>query len=92
MMEILKFALIGLAALLVLVLIIPIFTKKEIAAVRDVVINRPKSEVFEYVRLLKNQDYFSVWAGKDPDMKKDYRGEDGKIGFVSAWESKMKPS
>lgn len=89
-MKIFIFILIGIACLIVLLLIIALFTKKEYGVVREVVINKPNAEVFEYVKLLKNQDNFTVWAMKDPDMKKDYRGIDGTVGFVSAWESKMK--
>ena len=71
-------------------LIVALFTKKEYGVVREVVINKPKSEVFEYVKLLKNQENFSVWVNKDPDMKKEYRGTDGTVGFISAWNSKIK--
>jgi hypothetical protein len=47
-------------------------------------------EVFDYVRLLNNQDNFSKWATMDPAMKKSFSGTDGTVGFVSAWESKKK--
>ena len=89
-MEILRFLLMGFAILIGVILIIPLFTKKNISVVRDVLINRPKVEVFDFVKLLKNQDYFSVWANKDPDMIKDFRGTDGTVGFVSSWDSQMK--
>ena len=54
---------------------------------REVTINKSKQEVFDYVKYLKNQDNFSVWATMDPAMKKEFRGEDATVGFVSAWES-----
>ncbi len=89
-MEILKFILIGLGTIIALVLIVPLFTRKDISVLRSVVIGKPKSEVFKFVKLLRNQDYFSVWAQKDPGMKKEFRGIDGAVGFVSAWDSEMK--
>jgi len=89
-MYILKFVLIGIIGLVVLLLIVALFTKKEYGVIREVTINKPKSEVFDYVKLLKNQENFSVWANRDPQMKKDYRGSDGTVGYVSAWDSKMK--
>jgi len=89
-MKIITFALIGITGLVVLALVVALFTKKEYGVIREVTINKPKSEVFDYVKLLKNQENFSVWANKDPNMKKEYRGTDGTTGFVSAWESKMK--
>ena len=33
---------------------------------------------------------FSKWATMDPNMKKEYRGIDASVGFVSAWESQNK--
>jgi hypothetical protein len=46
--------------------------------------------VFDYLRITKNQDYFSVWNMADPSMKKAYRGTDGTIGFVYSWDSTVK--
>jgi hypothetical protein len=89
-MKILKVILIGVVGIIAFLLIIALFTKKDYGVIREVVINKPKSEVFEYVKLLKNQDNFSVWAHKDPLMKKYYRGTDGTVGFVSGWESNQK--
>jgi hypothetical protein len=71
-------------------LVLAIFTKKEYHIEKRVTINRPKKTVFEYIRMLKNQDNFSVWAGMDPKMKKYFSGTDGNPGFVSGWESTNK--
>ena len=89
-MKVLRLILNGALGIVVLLLIVALFVKKEYGVVREVIINKPKTEVFEYVKLLKNQDNFSVWANKDPQMKKEYRGTDGTVGFVSAWESNIK--
>jgi hypothetical protein len=71
-------------------LVLAIFTKKEYHIEKMAIINRTKKTVFDYIRLLKNQDNFSVWANMDPQMKKYYRGTDGNPGFVSGWESTNK--
>lgn len=89
-MKALKKILIGLVALIALVLIIALFVKKEFGAEVEVVINKPKQEVFDYVKYLKNQNEYSVWAKMDPGMKKEFRGTDGTEGFVSAWDSDNK--
>ena len=88
-MKFLKGLLIGLASLLALLFIIALFTKKDYGVEREVTINKPRQEVFEYIKFLKNQDQFSVWSTKDPNMKKEYRGTDGTVGFVSAWDSEV---
>lgn len=86
-MGILKKIGIGLLVIIALLLIVGLFIDGEYAVNREVTINKSKQEVFDYLKLLKNQDNFSVWAQMDPDMKKEFRGEDGTIGFVSAWDS-----
>jgi hypothetical protein len=86
-MKIVKRILIGVAILVAVPLIVGLFVRTDFAVEREVIINKPKNDVFNYVRYLKNHDNFSTWATMDPQMKKDYRGTDGTVGFVSAWES-----
>lgn len=86
-MKILKKILVGIVAIVVLILLIALFVKKEYTVEREVSINKPKQEVFDYIKMLKNQDNFSVWAKRDPMMKKEYSGTDGTVGFKSAWDS-----
>ncbi|NJO91943.1 MAG: SRPBCC family protein, partial [Chloroflexia bacterium] len=71
-------------------LIAALFIDGKYAVEREVTINKPKDVVFDYVKLLKNQDNFSVWAKIDPAMKKTFTGTDGTVGFISAWESDNK--
>jgi len=86
-MRILKTILIVLAIVIAIPLIVALFIKKEYTIERTITIEKPKEEVFAYIKYLKNQDDFSKWASMDPDMKKTYRGTDGTPGFVAAWES-----
>jgi hypothetical protein len=86
-MKIVKIILLAIVGIIALLLIAAIFIKKDYAVEREVVIEKPKQEVFDYIKPLKNQDSFSVWAMRDPAMKKEYRGTDGTVGFVSAWDS-----
>ena len=88
-MKMLMKILIASAILIAIPLIVALFVKKDYAVEREITINKPKQEVFDYVKLLKNQDNYSIWATMDPNMKKTYRGTDGTVGFVSAWESKV---
>ncbi|GGD97375.1 polyketide cyclase [Planktosalinus lacus] len=53
---------------------------------RSVIIQRPLSEVFEYIKYIKNQDNWSPWGKKDPDMEKTFTGTDGTVGFISHWK------
>lgn len=89
-MKILKIVIFALIGLVAIVLIAAAVVKKEYAVERETAINKPVAEVFGYVKYLKNQDNYSKWANMDPAMKKEYRGTDGAVGFVSAWDSDNK--
>ena len=80
----------GLAGLVILFLIIAAFVKKSYSLSSEITINQPKQLVFEYLKLLRNQDNFSKWALMDPNMKKEYHGTDGVAGFIYAWDSEQK--
>ena len=89
-MNIFLWIVIVLASIIVLLLLIGVFTKKDYSAGREVIINKPKSLVFDYLRVLKNQNKWSVWGSLDPNMKTRFTGTDGTEGFISAWESDVK--
>jgi len=57
---------------------------------KSIVINTRSEMVFDYLRITINQDNFSVWNMTDPNMKKQYKGKDGTIGFIYSWDSMMK--
>ncbi|WP_105167752.1 SRPBCC family protein [Pseudoalteromonas sp. T1lg23B] len=68
--------------------ILALFVADSYHVEREVVIEQPVEQVFSYIKLLKNQGNYSTWAQMDPAMETEYRGEDGTVGFVSAWRSK----
>ena len=41
--------------------------------------------MFPYLKSVKNQNDWSPWKKKDPDMKQEFFGEDGTVGFISRW-------
>lgn len=89
-MKALKIIGLTLVGLIALALITGLFVDGNYAVEREVTINKPKQEVFDYVKYLKNQNNYSVWAKADPNMKKDFTGKDGTVGCISAWDSKVK--
>ncbi|MEO8573478.1 MAG: SRPBCC family protein [Pyrinomonadaceae bacterium] len=86
-----KKILLTVAALIVLlvaaVVILAFAVSTDFKVEREVTINRPKSDVFSYVKKLRNQDTWGPWAKKDPAIRQEFRGNDGFVGFVSAWKS-----
>ncbi|KAA2244408.1 SRPBCC family protein [Chitinophaga agrisoli] len=89
-MSILSGIVIVLAALIALLLIVALFVKKGYTIEREITINQSKQTVFNYVKLIRNQDNFNKWNMEDPNSKKTFRGTDGAAGFVYAWDSENK--
>ena len=85
-MKIIKKILFAIGILIILVLLTALFIKKDYAVEREIIINKPTSEVYDYVRILRNQNAFSTFAMKDPEMKSVYTGKDGEPESVFAWE------
>ncbi|GIZ08294.1 SRPBCC family protein [Flavobacterium sp. UMI-01] len=86
-MKIIKKILFIVLGCIALSLLVALFMPNNYAVEREIIINQPKDTVFNYLKFLKNQDEFSVWSKKDPDMKKSFSGTDGTIGAIAAWES-----
>jgi hypothetical protein len=86
-MKILKIIGLAILGIIVLALIVASVADKEYAVEREITIDATHQEVFDYVKYLKNQDNFSKWSSMDPYMKKEYKGVDGTVGFISSWES-----
>jgi hypothetical protein len=57
---------------------------------KSVEISKSLNEVFDYLKITRNQDYFSVWNMADPGMKKEFEGTDGTVGFLYRWDSNEK--
>jgi hypothetical protein len=89
-MNILLTILIVVAGLVAVILIVALFAKNDYSLEREIVINKPHTEVFDYLRYLKNHDHFNKWIMVDPAMKKSYKGVDGTVGFIYAWNGNKK--
>ena len=72
--------------IIALIVILTLIAPKNYHVKRSVTINKPIDEVFEYLKSVKNQNDWSPWKKKDPNMKQEYVGTDGEVGFISKWE------
>ena len=75
-----------LAALITLLLIIALFMKKQHYVKREIIINASRQKVFDFLRLLQNQEKFNKWAKVDPDRKWEFKGTDGTVGYIISWK------
>ena len=84
-MSVIIIILLIIAGIIALVLIMALFMKKEHYVKREIIINAPRQKVFDYIKLLKNQDEFNTGAMEDPDRKKEFKGTDGTVGYIYSW-------
>ena len=89
-MNIIITILLVLAGIIALLLIIALFMKREHYVKREIIINAPLQKVFDFLKLLRNQDQFNKWAKTDPDRNWEYKGTDGTVGFIIAWKGNKK--
>lgn len=73
-------------ALAFLFVILIMFAPKKFNVSRSIEINKSLPEVFQYLKFIKNQNEWSPWKKKDPNMQQEFEGVDGEVGFVSKWE------
>ena len=74
-----------LSGIIALLLLIALFMKKEHYVTREIIINAPRQKVFDYIKLLKNQDEFNKHAMAGSDRKREFKGTDGTVGYIYAW-------
>ena len=73
-------------ALIVLILIVAAILPKDFHAEGTTTINKPNKVVFDYVKHLKNQENYGVWFRLEDNIKKNYQGTDGTVGFIYIWK------
>lgn len=84
-MKIIITILLAIAGIIALLLAIALFMKKEHYVKREIIINAPQQKVFDFLKLLKNQEKFNKWAKDDPDRNWKFKGTDGTVGFIISW-------
>lgn len=87
-MKILKKILIVVLCLIALPFIVALFIPYKYTVSVTETIRKPKQEVFDYVKVLKNQEEYSIWVLADPHMKPVITGTDGTVGAKQSWNSK----
>jgi len=73
-------------AIIAVIILLALIAPKHYQVQRHIVINKPLPDVFSYLKHIKNQDNWSPWKNKDPDMKQEFIGTDGQVGFVAKWD------
>ena len=87
-MRILKILGIVVVGLIAVLLLISLFIPNDYTVSVSTTINKPRKEVFDYVKMVKNQENYSIWVMEDPNVTMNYQGVDGTVGFKASWDSK----
>lgn len=75
-----------LAAIVALIIVLGLIAPNSYQVKRSIIINHKLPETFTYLKSIKNQDNWSPWKKKDPNMTQTFEGTDGEIGFISKWK------
>jgi hypothetical protein len=81
----LKFILIGLAAIIVIFLIVAAFQPADFRISRTATIAAPVPVVFEHINNLQKWNAWSPWARLDPNAKNSFAGPQSGTGASFAW-------
>jgi len=85
-MKVLRISLIVLGILVAIVAVLAFLAPKDMNLERSIVINAPREVVYQHVKTLTAQNVWSPWTQLDSTMTAEYRGTDGEVGAVYAWQ------
>ena len=78
----------GLAALVLLLVLVAFVLPSRYRVERSIVINAPASALYPRLADLREWKTWGVWFERDPEIKNTYSPEQLVVGAWSAWESK----
>ncbi len=81
----LKFILIGLAAIIVIFLVVAAFRPDDFRVTRTAIIAAPPAVVFDQINDLHKWNEWSPWAKMDPNARNTYDGPPTGVGASMAW-------
>ncbi len=83
-MKLVSKILLRIGMIVLIALIVALFLSNTYVVKKSITINQPKTEIFNYIKYLKNQNEYSKWAKMDTGMQKVFSGTDATTGFLSA--------
>lgn len=76
-----------LVAIIASALLVAAVLPKDFKIEQEIVINKPRVVVFDYLKMTKTNKGWNPFSTKDPKVVAEYKGEEGTVGFTSAWSS-----
>lgn len=81
-----KIGLTIIAGVVILIVGLGIVAPRHFRIEKQLVIDRPSHIVFEKLKTIKTHVDWNPWTKKDRNIKFDYKGVDGTVGFIAAWK------
>jgi hypothetical protein len=88
-MKNLKKIITGLVVIIAMPLLVALFVPNQYTVNVSIVVNQPKTKVFDYIKILENQKQYSEWLKADPNLNTTITGTDGTVGAKQKWNSKI---
>ncbi len=85
MKSFLRFLLVLLGVIVIGIIVLGVVEPKDVTIQRSIVINAPKTAVFEQVVKFKNWPHWSPWYQMDTNVQMTYNGTDGSQGSNYHW-------
>lgn len=82
-----RFIAYSLFVLILLLAAMLLLAKKSYTFEKSILVDSSNSDVFNYIKFLKNQEQYHDWFKLDQDKMLDYHGEDGVEGARCNWRS-----
>lgn len=76
--------------LILLVFILAFFSPTKWSIEAEVIIDKSKADIYNYIKLLRNSENYNKWVMLDPNMSREFKGTDGTVGFIYLWDSPIK--
>jgi hypothetical protein len=85
-MKALKIVLYFVLFLLAIVLIVPLFLGKTYSVSKTTSVNKPKTEVYDFMADFNTFDNWSPWNALDPNINTEVKGEPKTVGSSYHWQ------
>ena len=86
-MKVLKFGIPIIAGMILILWGVSLLMTSEYHVQRQIHIDATPEEIFPYINILENWNYWSPWIEQDPQMKITYEGPPSGIGAAQSWQS-----
>ncbi len=76
-----------LVGLIVVLALVAFLLPRQVAVTRSISITAPPDQIFPHINSLKNNNNWSPWLSRDPEIKLAFAGPESGVGSMMSWTS-----